>query len=116
MNQENNHSKKLTSWSIEESHPELADLLYVELQQVMDPELGMSIIELGLVRDIILKDKGAHVTMILTTPFCPYGPRLLEACRSQVEKTLNMPTTIEMGTEVWDRSFMEEDALDWGLF
>lgn len=113
MTEENNNLK---SWKIEDSHPELADLVYVELQQVMDPELGMNIIQLGLVRDIELKDQKVHVTMILTTPFCPYAPMLMEACRSKVEETLNLPTTIEMGTEVWDRSFMEEEAVDWGFF
>jgi metal-sulfur cluster biosynthetic enzyme len=116
MNEDINNSKRFTTWRIEDTHPQLADLLYVELQQVMDPELGMSIVELGLVRNIELKEGQAHVTMILTTPFCPYGPSLLEACRSKVEETLNVPTTIEMGSEVWDRSFMEEGTADWGLF
>jgi metal-sulfur cluster biosynthetic enzyme len=103
-------------WKVSESHPKLADRLDEDLRMVMDPELGMDIIQLGLVRDIEIEDGEAMVTMILTTPFCPYAPQLMEACRSQVEETLEMPTEIEMGHEVWNRSFMEEDAEDWGLY
>lgn len=103
-------------WQLEQSSPELADNLYTGLQSVMDPELGMSIIQLGLVRDVQIKEERALVTMILTTPFCPYAPQLMEACRSKTEEILDIPTNIEMGREFWDRSFMEEDAVDWGLY
>jgi metal-sulfur cluster biosynthetic enzyme len=55
--------------------------------------------------------------MILTTPFCPYAPALLEQTRAVAQQTLGVPTTIEMGREMWDPSFMEDGALaDWGLF
>jgi metal-sulfur cluster biosynthetic enzyme len=55
--------------------------------------------------------------MILTTPFCPYGPALLEMTRQKAENTLNHPTTIEFGMEMWDPTMMEEGAgADWGLF
>jgi hypothetical protein len=40
----------------------------------------------------------------------------MEACRKQAEESLEMTTHIEMGTEVWDYSFLEEEDLDWGLF
>jgi metal-sulfur cluster biosynthetic enzyme len=82
----------------------------------MDPELGMNIVQLGLVRDVKIKDGEALVTMILTTPFCPYAPQLMEECRSKAEEVLGIPTKIEMGREFWDRSMMEEDAIDWGLY
>jgi metal-sulfur cluster biosynthetic enzyme len=57
------------------------------------------------------------VVMILTTPFCPYGPALLEQAREMAEATLQVPTTVEMGREMWDPGMMEEGAGgDWGLF
>lgn len=104
------------SWKIEETHPEKADKLYDDLQEVMDPELGMDIIKLGLVREVEIEDEGANVTMIMTTPFCPYAPQLLESCRTKTEESLQLPTEIEVGDEVWNRSFMEDDDDDWGLF
>ena len=103
-------------WQLESSDPELAQTLHKGLQSVMDPELGMNIIQLGLVRDVQLREDDALVTMIFTTPFCPYAPQLMEACRSKTEEVLGIPTKIEMGRELWDRSFMEEDAVDWGLY
>lgn len=113
----NGEAKSKVIWQVESTHPELAEPLKEVLRQIVDPELGLNIIELGLVRDVMLKDEGAQVTMILTTPFCPYGPAILETTRSKAEQFLGKPTTIDMGTEMWDLSYMEEGAgADWGLF
>lgn len=93
------------------------DGLIEALRVVIDPEIGMNIIELGLVRDVDIEDDRAHVTMIMTTPFCPYAPQLLEQTRRTAQEHLGVPTTIEMGLEMWDPSMMEEGAADdWGLF
>ena len=86
------------------------------LRGVYDPELGLNVIELGLVREITVQADRAHIVMILTTPFCPYGPHLMEEARRTVQAALVRPTTIEMGTAVWEPSMMEEGARDdWGL-
>jgi metal-sulfur cluster biosynthetic enzyme len=93
------------------------EMVYEALRKVVDPEIGLNVIELGLVRELDLKEDSAHVVMILTTPFCPYGPQLLEQARRTVEHAIGLPTTIEMGREMWDPSMMEEGAGgDWGLF
>lgn len=87
------------------------------LRSVMDPEIGMNVVELGLIRRIDIQEESAHVVMILTTPFCPYAPQLMEMVRSTAQTTLELPTTIEMGREMWDPSLMEDGAVaDWGLF
>ncbi len=87
------------------------------LRSVVDPEIGMNIVELGLIRDIDISDERAHIVMIMTTPFCPYAPQLLEQTRRTAQDYLGVPTTIEMGMEMWDPSMMEESAAsDWGLF
>ena len=87
------------------------------LREVMDPELGMNVVELGLIRDIQINSDVSTITMILTTPFCPYGPAIIESVRTTAEKTSSVPTTVEMGTEVWSPELMEEGAGgDWGLF
>lgn len=87
------------------------------LRAVIDPEIGMNIVELGLIRDIEVHDDRGHITMIMTTPFCPYAPQLLEQTRRTAQNFLDLPVTIEMGLEMWDPSMMEEGAADdWGLF
>lgn len=87
------------------------------LRVVIDPEIGMNVVELGLIRDVELSEERAHITMIMTTPFCPYAPQLLEQTRRAAQQYSGVPTTIEMGLEMWDPSMMEEGvADDWGLF
>ena len=87
------------------------------LRQVVDPEIGMDVIMLGLIKTIDLKPDSAHVEMLMTTPFCPYAPQLLEQARRTVQETAGVPTTIEMSMDMWDPSMMEEGAgEDWGLF
>lgn len=87
------------------------------LRGVVDPEIGMNIIELGLIRATEILDDHAHITMIMTTPFCPYAPQLLEQTRRTAQNFLGVPVTIEMGLEMWDPSMMEDGAADeWGLF
>ena len=104
-------------WQIDSTLPELSDPLRDALREVVDPEIGLNIIELGLVRDVAVEDDHAKVTMILTTPFCPYGPALLDITRQKVEKSLQRPTTIEMGMEMWDFSMMEEGTgAAWGFY
>ena len=83
----------------------------------MDPEIGLSVIELGLVRQATVQNSELDIEMIMTTPFCPYAPALLEMARTKVEESLEVEATIEMGMELWDMAFMEEGTgADWGLF
>ncbi|MEP7285670.1 MAG: iron-sulfur cluster assembly protein [Chloroflexota bacterium] len=87
------------------------------LREVVDPEIGMDVITLGLIRELELKQDSSHVVMLLTTPFCPYGPQMMEQVRRNVQDKTGVPTTIELGLEMWDPSMMEEGAgEDWGLF
>jgi metal-sulfur cluster biosynthetic enzyme len=109
--------KSKVVWQIESTHPDLTEPVKDVLRQIVDPEIGLNIIELGLVRDVIVNEDSAQINMILTTPFCPYGPAMLETTRMKVEELLEKPTVIELGTEMWDLSYMEEGAgAEWGLF
>lgn len=104
-------------WEIEDTNPELIDKLKAALSEVTDPEIGFNVIQLGLIRNITLKDNKVSINMILTTPFCPYGPAMLEMTRKKAEEALGMETEIDFGAEIWDFSMMEEGlGADWGLF
>lgn len=93
------------------------DQVFEALRSVVDPEIGLNVVELGLIRQVNIDEDKAHVVMILTTPFCPYAPQLMEQVRSTTQATLDVPTTVEMGREMWDPSYMEDGAIaDWGLF
>lgn len=103
----------LSQMSLEEKK----DVVLTALRQVVDPEIGLSVVELGLVRDLDIKDDRMHMVMIMTTPFCPYGPQLLEVSRETAQQAIGLPTTIEIGMDMWDPSMAEDGVLsDWGLF
>ncbi|MFZ3070045.1 MAG: iron-sulfur cluster assembly protein [Anaerolineaceae bacterium] len=105
-------------WNIDKTHPQYHNDLIEALSGITDPELGFTILDLGLVRNISIEDNEVKVLMILTSPFCPYGPTMLEATRTKVEKTLGMKTTMEYGQQMWDPSLMNRDLTDtdWGLY
>ncbi len=87
------------------------------LRTVVDPELGMSIVELGLIRGLNIQADFTEIKMIMTTPFCPYGPALLEQTRRAAEAHLNTPVKITLGMEMWEPSMMEGGPPpEWGLF
>lgn len=89
------------------------------LRSVIDPEIGMNVVELGLLRQIDVDEENdsAKITMILTTPFCPYGPQIIEQVRVIGSQLLSGGVEVEIGMELWDPSMMEEGAGgDWGLF
>ncbi|MEL7646099.1 MAG: iron-sulfur cluster assembly protein [Anaerolineaceae bacterium] len=104
-------------WDIDKTHPQFHNDLIENLAGITDPELGYSILELGLVRNISIENESAHVVMILTTPFCPYGPHMLESTRAKVEQILGLRTELEYGQETWTPEMMEKDLMDddWGL-
>lgn len=59
------------------------DEILAKLTEVEDPELALSVVDLGLIYDVALFEGGiVRLAMTLTTPGCPYGPELV----AQVEK------------------------------
>lgn len=93
--------------------------LLAALRSVIDPEIGLNVVELGLIRKLEISENSVKVTMILTTPFCPYGPAIIEQVRAVTNKAIGDQSNavVEIGTELWDPSMMEEGAGgDWGLF
>ena len=104
-------------WTIHDTNPDKVPAARASLSEVVDPEIGMNIIQLGLVRDIVIENDMARLKMILTTPFCPYGPAMVEMTKAKAMEGLDMPVTVEMGMDMWDFSMMEDpSALDWGLY
>lgn len=53
-----------------------ADGVRERLRAVVDPEVGIGIVDLGLVYDVVVDEQAIAVTMTMTTPACPLGPYL----------------------------------------
>jgi metal-sulfur cluster biosynthetic enzyme len=117
MSEEQKQTANQIKWSIHDSHPSLVDTVRARLGEVVDPEIGMNIIQLGLVRDVSIENDVGHLKMVLTTPFCPYGPAMIEMTRQKAVEALDRPVTVEMLPDVWDFAMMEDpSALDWGMY
>lgn len=55
------------------------------LENVIDPELGIDIVNLGLVRDVELnEEETAVVTMTLTSMGCPMGPQIVANIKQEL--------------------------------
>lgn len=105
------------AWEAEATHPEEINKLKDAMHEVIDPELGFDVIQLGLIRNVTIDERGLVVHMILTTPFCPYGPAMIDSIRKKAEESVSMPVGIDLEMETWDFSMMEEGlGSDWGLY
>ena len=72
------------------------------LQSVLDPEIGFSVIDLELIREVVFDGDEAEVKMIFTTPFCPYGPMLVNQVQTVSEEAAGMPVKVTVLPDKWE--------------
>ena len=72
------------------------------LRAVVDPEIGMNVVELALIKQIILGPNEAEIKMILTTPFCPYAGSMIQQVQEQAESVVEHPVKVTLLAERWD--------------
>ncbi len=72
------------------------------LQAVLDPEIGISVIDLDLIREVSFTPAEAEVKMVLTTPFCPYGPMLIGQIQAAAETASEMPVKVTVLPDKWE--------------
>ena len=83
------------------------ELVMERLTDVFDPEIHMSIVELGLVYDVYISDEGIiDVTYTLTSPGCPSGPEIMRDAENQL-KALAGVGTVTMNL-VWSPPWTPE--------
>jgi len=81
------------------------------LEEVVDPEINLSIIELGLVREIDQSTEPQQVRMLLTTPFCPYAPQIVAQVKGVVERVTGKPADVEILPDPWSPEMMPDPSL-----
>lgn len=82
------------------------------LMMVVDPELGLNIVELGLIYEIKLENGKAIVKMTLTSPHCPYGSQLIGSAKAAVENVEGIvEARIELVFEpMWNLEMLSDEA------
>lgn len=92
-----------------EDGPDTAAALEV-LGRVMDPELGIDLVSLGLVRRVQRAEGTVQVDLTATSSACPLGPWLLEQCREHL--ALRFPEDQVEVALVWSPPWRPEDMND----
>jgi len=89
------------------------DRIREELKNVMDPEIGLDVINLGLIYDVKVDGSAVSILMTLTSPGCPVAGMFLANVRSAVEAIPGVAAcTVDLTfTPPWDpRSHASEEA------
>ena len=96
------------------AHPEMVteEDVYEALEEVIDPELGLDFVSLGLVYDVAIEQEDVYVTFTLTTPACPIGPQVSEQMKEFVG---DLPGVSAVHPKMvfdpaWSPEMMSEDA------
>ncbi|MCT6926092.1 metal-sulfur cluster assembly factor [Metasolibacillus sp.] len=92
---------------------DMKDSMYGALENVIDPELGIDIINLGLVYDVDLNEEGlATVTMTLTSMGCPLGPVIVDQVKTALGELPEVKDTEVniVWTPAWSKDMMTRYA------
>jgi metal-sulfur cluster biosynthetic enzyme len=96
------------------------ELVRSALKNVYDPEIGLDIVNLGLVYGVDVQDDGkvVQIDMTLTTPACPAGPQIIEQARREVLQLKDVYQNLDdvrinlVWTPFWNPSMMSQEARD----
>jgi metal-sulfur cluster biosynthetic enzyme len=82
------------------------------LRDVIDPELGLDFVELGLIYDVEINDGTVRITYTLTSPGCPIGPQVSEQIEEFVSELDGVHEVLPTMTfsPPWTPELMSEDA------
>jgi metal-sulfur cluster biosynthetic enzyme len=82
------------------------------LETVMDPEINLSVIDLGLIREVrFLEPPKTLIRMMLTTPFCPYAPQMIADVKQAVESVVPQECEVEILPDAWSPDLMPDPGL-----
>ncbi|HEY0858232.1 MAG TPA: metal-sulfur cluster assembly factor [Albitalea sp.] len=98
-----------------EGPPELAQPVLAALTRVVDPEVAMSIVDVGLVYGVRIADGVAHVRVTMTSAACPVTDVIMDEVQQELECTL--PADVAVDVELtwfppWTPDRMSERARD----
>lgn len=90
-----------------------ANAIRTLLKQVLDPEVGMNIVDLGLVYDVRPAAGRIEIDITMTTPSCPMGDMIVDEARGVVSAAVPPGTEVQVNLvwdPPWDAAMMSEHA------
>ncbi|MBI3956976.1 MAG: DUF59 domain-containing protein [Candidatus Kerfeldbacteria bacterium] len=81
------------------------------LYEVEDPELGMNIIDLGLVYNVRQDSGKIFIDVSLTYPGCPFGPIIIESIQKKLTGTGEVQVKI-IWEPPWNQNMIAEETLE----
>ncbi len=66
------------------------------LKKCFDPELQMDVWTLGLIYEIIVEEEAVSIKMTFTTPFCPFGPAIVDDIKTQIKEDYKNIKTVSV--------------------
>jgi metal-sulfur cluster biosynthetic enzyme len=91
--------------------PELQRSIVAALKQVVDPELALSVVDLGLIYGVKIDSHKACVTMTMTSVACPVTDLITEDVEDELEHVLPAGTWVEV-VLVWEPAWTPERMSD----
>lgn len=83
------------------------------LRQVIDPDVGVNIVDLGLVESVRVAPEGIYVDLIMTTPACPQSAYLADQSERVAREAAKdqLPVSVEvLDSPFWEPSRMSASA------
>ena len=90
------------------------EIVLEQIKQVIDPDVGLNIVDMGLIYGVDINDDIVDITMALTSPGCPAAPQLLNGSQTVVQQ-LDGVEEVNINvvwTPPWDPEMMSEEAKD----
>jgi metal-sulfur cluster biosynthetic enzyme len=81
------------------------------LEAVVDPEIHLGFIDRGLVRVVDLAAEPPVVRMLLTTPFCPYAPQIVQEVKDVRKRVTGKDAEVEIMPDPWSPEMMSDPGL-----
>ena len=90
------------------------EIVLEQIKQVIDPDVGLNIVDMGLIYGVDINDDVVDITMTLTSPGCPAAPQLLNGSQTVVQQLDGVEeVNINVAwTPPWDPEMMSEEAKD----
>jgi metal-sulfur cluster biosynthetic enzyme len=91
--------------------PDWTDQVRNALRSVLDPEIGLNVVDLGFIKDISAEQDRVRIRMVLSAPFCPMAGFLVNQVRECAERVLpGRKVEVEILDEPWRPPWFEREA------